>query len=106
MSAKARFIAAKRGGMELCSVGSVVLQQNERHNQAMPGNPSIYERGPIRCDHCRKPFGRVVRRYFRMRFCSPDCLKAYQQRLDKLTRVKMKRLNLSPALSDGASKAA
>jgi hypothetical protein len=51
-------------------------------------------------------FGRDVRRYFRMRFCSPDCLKAYQQRLDKLTRVKIERINLSPALSDEASKAA
>jgi hypothetical protein len=32
--------------------------------------------------------------------------KAYQQRLDKLIRVKIERLNPSPALSDGASKAA
>jgi hypothetical protein len=64
----------------------------------MSGTPSTHDRGPIRCDHCRKPFGRVVRRYFRMRFCSPDCLKAYQQRLDKLTRVKIERLNLSGRL--------
>jgi hypothetical protein len=41
-----------------------------------------------------------------MRFCSADCLKAYQQRLDKLTRVKIERIDLSPALSDEASKAA
>jgi hypothetical protein len=41
-----------------------------------------------------------------MRFCSADCLKAYQQRLDKLTRVKIERINLSPALSVEASKAA
>ena len=36
-----------------------------------------------RCDYCRKPFGLVVHRYFRMRFCSLGCLKAYQERLDK-----------------------
>jgi hypothetical protein len=41
-----------------------------------------------------------------MRFCSPSCLKAYQQRLDKLTRVKIERLDLSRALSEGTSEAA
>ena len=55
---------------------------------------------------CRKPFGLVLHRYFRMRFCSPDCLKAYQQRLDTLTRTKIERLNLSRAFSDGKSEAA
>jgi hypothetical protein len=41
-----------------------------------------------------------------MRFCSSDCLKAYQQRLDKLTRVKIERLDLSRAFSGRASEAA
>jgi hypothetical protein len=53
----------------------------------------------IRCDHCRKPFGLVVHRYFRMRFCSAGCLKAYQERLEKLTRIKIERLDLSGAMS-------
>ena len=72
----------------------------------MHRNPSTPDRRPIRCDHCRKPFGLVVHRYFRMRFCSPDCLKAYQQRLDKLTRVKIERLDPLRAFSDGTSEAA
>jgi hypothetical protein len=62
-------------------------------------------RRPIRCDHCRGPFGLVVHRYFRMRFCSSNCLKTYQRRLDKLTRVKIERLDLSRAFS-GSSEAA
>jgi hypothetical protein len=72
----------------------------------MRRNPSSREGQPIRCDHCRKPFGLIVHRYFRMRFCSSDCLKAYQQRLDKLTRVKIERLDLSRAFSGRASEAA
>ena len=59
-----------------------------------------------RCDHCRKPFGLVVHRYFRMRFCSLGCLKAYQERLDKLTRIKIEHLDLSRAASHVASPAA
>ena len=35
---------------------------------------------PMRCDHCRKSFGLIFHRYFRMRFCSADCLEAYQRR--------------------------
>jgi hypothetical protein len=31
-----------------------------------------------------------------MRFCSADCLKAYQGRLDELTMMKIKRTDLSP----------
>ena len=48
---------------------------------------------PIRCDHRRKPFGLIVHRYWRMRFCSGDCLKAYQGRLDKLTMIRIERLD-------------
>jgi hypothetical protein len=47
----------------------------------------------MRCDHCREPFGVIVHRYWRMRFCSGDCLKAYQCRLDKLTMIRIERLD-------------
>ena len=57
----------------------------------------------IRCDHCRKPFGLVVHRYFRMRFCSAGCLKAYPERLEKLTRIKIERLDLSGAIQISGS---
>jgi hypothetical protein len=47
----------------------------------------------MRCDYCREPFGVIVHRYWRMRFCSGDCLKAYQCRLDKLTMIRIGRLD-------------
>ena len=50
---------------------------------------------PMRCDHCRKSFGLILHRYFRMRFCSADCLKAYQHRLDELTMMKIHHIDLS-----------
>jgi hypothetical protein len=50
---------------------------------------------PMRCDHCRKSFGLILHRYFRMRFCSPDCLEAYQGRLDELTMMRIQHLDLS-----------
>jgi len=53
---------------------------------------------PMRCDHCRKSFGLILHRYFRMRFCSADCLSAYQRRLDGLTMIKICSLELSDAL--------
>jgi hypothetical protein len=53
---------------------------------------------PMRCDHCRKSFGLILHRYFRMRFCSADCLNAYQRRLDGLTMVKIRSLELTDAL--------
>jgi hypothetical protein len=53
---------------------------------------------PMRCDHCRKSFGLILHRYFRMRFCSADCLAAYQDRLSDLTMVKIRCLELPPAL--------
>jgi len=53
---------------------------------------------PMRCDHCRKSCGLILHRYFRMRFCSADCLAAYQDRLSDLTMVKIRCLELPPAL--------
>jgi hypothetical protein len=49
----------------------------------------------MRCDHCRQSFGLILHRYFRMRFCSADCLKAYQRRLDELTTMKIQHIDLS-----------
>jgi hypothetical protein len=49
--------------------------------------------GPMRCDHCRKSFGLVIHRYWRMRFCSADCWAAYQNRLDEDTKTKIRRLD-------------
>jgi hypothetical protein len=49
----------------------------------------------MRCDHCRKSFGLILYRYFRMRFCSADCLDAYQRRLDELTMIKIQHLDTS-----------
>jgi hypothetical protein len=42
----------------------------------------------MRCDHCRKSFGLIIHRFWRMQFCSADCLTAYQRRLDKETMAK------------------
>ena len=53
---------------------------------------------PMRCDHCRKSFGLILHRYFRMRFCSADCLKAYQRRLDELTMMKISHRPVAPEL--------
>jgi hypothetical protein len=50
---------------------------------------------PMRCDHCSKSFGLILHRYFRLRFCSADCLKAYQGRLDELTMMKIQHADLS-----------
>lgn len=46
----------------------------------------------LRCDHCRRPLGLVVRRYWRMRFCSAGCVQAYQQRLQDNTKDKIAKL--------------
>jgi hypothetical protein len=62
---------------------------------AMQHDAVSTERRLIRCDHCRKPLAQVVFRYFRMRFCSSDCQKAYQQRLSKITRAKIEFLDPS-----------
>jgi hypothetical protein len=46
----------------------------------------------LRCDHCRRPLGLMVRRYWHMRFCSAGCMQAYQQRLQDGTKDKIARL--------------
>ena len=55
---------------------------------------SLHSR-PMRCDHCRKSFGLIIHRFWRMRFCSADCLTAYQRRLDKETIAKVRWLDFS-----------
>jgi hypothetical protein len=46
-----------------------------------------------RCDHCRAELGVFIQRYWRMRFCSDACKKAYQGRLEERTRDKIRRLD-------------
>jgi hypothetical protein len=46
----------------------------------------------LRCDHCRRPLGPMVRRYWRMRFCSAGCVQAYQRRLADGTKDKIAKL--------------
>jgi hypothetical protein len=48
---------------------------------------------PMRCDHRRRAFGLIIHRYWRMRFCSADCLTAYQRRLDQETIAKIRWLD-------------
>jgi hypothetical protein len=56
----------------------------------------------MRCDHCRKSFGLIIHRFWRMRFCSADCLTAYQRRLDKETIAKIRWLDfLGPTTKVG-----
>ena len=43
----------------------------------------------LRCDHCRRPLGIMVQRYWRMRFCSAACVQAYQHRLNDDTKQKI-----------------
>ena len=45
-----------------------------------------------------KSFGLMLHRYFRMRFCSANCLSAYQRRLDDLTMIKIQSLEQPRAL--------
>jgi hypothetical protein len=47
-----------------------------------------------RCDHCRRSLGLNVHRYWRMRFCSVDCVAAYQRRLQEGTVGKIRCLEL------------
>ena len=62
---------------------------------------SLHSR-PRRCDHCRKSFGLIIHRFWRMRFCSADCLTAYQRRLDKETIAKIRWLDfLGPTTKVG-----
>jgi hypothetical protein len=45
-----------------------------------------------RCDHCRDSFRTSAILYWRMKFCSLDCVAAYQQRLSPETKVKIEQL--------------
>lgn len=47
----------------------------------------------LRCDHCRRQLGPGIHRYWQMRFCSPVCIAAYQERLDETTKAKIQRLD-------------
>jgi len=53
----------------------------------------------VRCDHCRRPLGIMVRRYWHMRFCSAACVRAYQRRLHDNTKQKIAKIR--QANSDG-----
>jgi hypothetical protein len=46
----------------------------------------------LRCDHCRRPLGALVRHYWHMRFCSAVCMQAYQGRLADVTKEKIAKL--------------
>jgi hypothetical protein len=46
----------------------------------------------VRCDHCRRPLGVLVRRYWHMRFCSAACVQAYQRRLQDGTKQKIAKI--------------
>ena len=46
----------------------------------------------MRCDHCRRPLGLVVSRYWHMRFCSAACVQAYQRRLHDDTKQKIAKI--------------
>jgi hypothetical protein len=73
----------------------VAVQSNGAYGSAADEKTSASR---MRCDHCRKSFGMILHRYFRMRFCSADCLSAYQDRLNELTMVKIRCLELPSVL--------
>jgi hypothetical protein len=50
----------------------------------------------IKCDYCRGSVGPNVHHYWRMRYCSAECLKAYQCRLDTETVGKIGILESRP----------
>src|SRR5215470_13506646 len=57
----------------------------------------------MRCDHCRRPLGPSLHRYWRMRFCSNGCEAAYLARLDPLTRQKLaERVRIESAMRSEA----
>jgi hypothetical protein len=77
----------------------VAVQSNGAYGSMIDEKASPAQDSRMRCDHCRKSFGLILHRYFRMRFCSADCLSAYQDRLSELTMVKIRCLELPAALS-------
>jgi hypothetical protein len=48
---------------------------------------------PRCCDHCRATLGSRVHDYWRMHFCSKNCVAAYQARLSAATREKILQLD-------------
>jgi hypothetical protein len=44
----------------------------------------------IKCDYCRGSLGLNAHRYWRMRYCSVECVTAYQRRLDEGTVGKIR----------------
>ena len=44
----------------------------------------------IKCDYCRGSIGLNGHRYWRMRYCSVECVTAYQHRLDEGTVGKIR----------------
>jgi hypothetical protein len=75
----------------------MTVQSNGTYDSTIDQTTSRSHASPMRCDHCRKSFGLILHRYFRMRFCSADCLAAYQERLSDLTMVKIRCLELPTA---------
>ena len=76
----------------------MTVQSNGAYDSTIGEKAAPSHSSPMRCDHCRKSFGMILHRYFRMRFCSADCLAAYQDRLSDLTMVKIRCLELPPTL--------
>ena len=81
---------AKRFGVSRVKRGHWGVFMERQRRRAPPSETA-------RCDFCRKSFGLILRRYYRMRFCSADCLKAYQGRLDDLTMTRIHRVDLRRA---------
>jgi len=48
----------------------------------------------LRCDHCRAKLGPRVHHYWRMRFCSANCVATYQKRLSAGTQAKIVKLDV------------
>jgi hypothetical protein len=44
----------------------------------------------LKCDYCRGSLGIRAHRYWRMRYCSAECVAAYQRRLDQGTVGKIR----------------
>jgi hypothetical protein len=75
----------------------MTVPSNGAYDSTIGEKAAPSDSSPMRCDHCRKSFGLILHRYFRMRFCSAGCLAAYQDRLSDLTMVKIRCLELPSA---------
>jgi len=60
----------------------------------IPPSPQTPEAIMHRCDYCGGHLGRIVDRYYRMRFCCKAHMSAYKQRLTMETRAKIRQLEL------------